>query len=143
MQWLANKDCKGLFSANYDPSAVLRSLLKDGAFTNGASQIRFFTVNLLTSLIGGVTTPNLTYSFGYFGVFVGADITINTVGSPDKTEAAETVIEELGHAYNVAFGMGGPQIVSDGLGSGTYKYGNATVDGSTYNRLLIMANCNK
>ena len=87
---------------------------------------------------------------------MGADIVINTAGvsvaaddrqglSEFVADAAETILEELGHAYNYAAGSGGSSIVYDVPGVSSYKdpATGKTIDAGLHNYLTIMGNCNK
>ncbi len=58
---------------------------------------------------------------------------------------AETVLEELGHAYNIAAGAGGSTIVADNPLTllPSYKIDGYTVSAGMYNFMQIMKNCNK
>ena len=152
-KWLENGDCNKLFDVSgqgSDPGQVLKSLTNSGSFNSGTSEIRLFALNLGSVGVDGVTLPNLSLST--FGA-LGADIFINTGvfslyddgGSGSVTNAAATILHELGHAYNLATGLGGSKIVLDGVTSVgiTYQIGTATVSAGDYNDYLINKNCNK
>ncbi len=78
---------------------------------------------------------------------IGAAFVLNTNIGSSVVDAAATVLEELGHAYNFATGAGGSSIVLDGLAD----RGNVYADSMTgkpvgphqYNDSLIPANCYK
>jgi hypothetical protein len=99
---------------------------------------------LPTSLIGGFTSPRLFLGPAAYGV--GADIFLNTQINTSLDEEAESVLEELGHAFMFTTGSGGSSIVYDNpLFGGTYKdpITGQQVSASTYNFDLIMKNCNQ
>jgi hypothetical protein len=126
------------------PTDVLSSLIKSGVFVTGAAQIRLFPVNFHSTAINGITFPNFTPNFA-----LGADIFLNTDLDPSSfqlSDVAETVLEELGHAYNYASGLGGSSIVYDNpLFTGTYPdpANGIPVSAGQYNFLTIMRNCDK
>ena len=116
--------------------------------TWGTRRVSF---NFGTALLGGLTFPNISTT----GIGLGADISINTGGSVEGDTAlisdavamaSETIIEELGHAYNYASGSGGSKIVYDNpLFAKSYKdpLTGLSETAGKYNFLTIMRDCNK
>jgi RHS repeat-associated protein len=154
IQWLQNNpNCRGLFGTGFDPAQVLASLETSGQFISGFHDITLSFFNFGINAVGGLTVPNPNAVLSALGGPIlgltlgsGASIAINT-GAYSQYDpvasVADTIIEELGHAYNLTLGSGGSSIVYDGLLAPSYQYQGVTMDANTYNATIVMQNCNK
>jgi len=154
LQWLKNPSCQKLFGTGLgNPENVLQSLLNTGSFDGLITLNTSYIPITSSTTLGGFTLPT---PVGMLGAVTGtgAVITINQnipivpTGSAEATNAindvAETLIEELAHAYNYTMGSGGSTIVNDNpvLNLWTILF-NPSQNPSTVNYETIMQDCNK
>jgi RHS repeat-associated protein len=152
-QWLKTPSCANLFNTSgngFNPQQVLMSLTTGGGSFTGplGNQVRLFSFSypVPSAVVGGFTYPNTTLNG-----LIGADIFLNTNINTSVDEEAETILEELGHAYMLADGSGGSSVVTDNpiqslLGFGqtyTDPISGQQVSAGQYNFDLIMKNCDK
>ena len=146
LKWLNSPSCQALFGSGLgNPDNVLQSLLTTGSFGGGQITLTTGYIPLVSSsTLGGVTVQT---PLGMLGAVVatGAAIFINSnvLPAPAGVQAtnatqdvSETLIEELGHAYNDTSGSGGSTIAYDN------PFVVGTTPGKT-NFTNIMKACNK
>jgi hypothetical protein len=119
-QWLKKPACRQLFGA-FDPSVVLQGLDATGSFSIFPNSITlsFVAFPFGVTSVDAYTFPGLNLQIpGVYGIT--ATILVNTnafiTGAGAATEIsdlADTILHELGHAYNFVPSFGGSQIVFD------------------------------
>jgi RHS repeat-associated protein len=146
LKWLQNPNCQKLFGAGLgNPENVLQSLISNGSFGGVIALTTTYIPFVSSTTLGGVTVPVPLQAGGGVLTGIGAliDINSNVPSAPGGVlatnaidDVAETLIEELGHAYNYVPGSGGSSIA----------YDNPVVVGTTpgqNNFTTIMQDCNK
>ncbi len=147
---LANPNCAALF--NLDPSAPDPTTLLSQASEGKNPQV-YFTEGFILSQSSGTmtnaTTQMTSYSLQngtitYTGVANKTVVVFNydpnaPFNTGSTTDAAVTVLHELGHVYEFLYGLGSTFLVNDSIDAqGSKEQANAA---SAYNTQLVKANC--
>ena len=147
---LGNPDCAGLF--NLDPNAPAPAALL-GMIGSGSDPNTYFTEEYIVPRSAGTMTNATTSPTAYSlqngqveltGVANKAVVAFNYLPSAPfntgtVTDNAVTVLHELGHVFELLYGLGSTYLVNDSVsGQGNIGQANAA---SAYNTLLAKTHC--